>query len=248
MRRIDFSKNGGLKFTQGIASLMQETYTEIFKAIGAAFGNKVILSGCAVSGGTVSDGWILYNGEPIKFIGSAANTKVSISEAGTGVVFKNGISNTVLFNKTATCGAIGAFDFSELRSIRELAALNEFVTTLDTNLTALSDAFTNYVPDWSAIENKPSAYISYRGSETIGDVGTSGGLADTIVTIVIPPQGSTDYTIAGSLLGQNTDLNYDNDVSWVVGHKTASSFQLALREYSPAAQNLKFEFAIIKTS
>ena len=248
MKRIDFSKNGGLKFTQNIAALMQETYTEIFKAIGTAFGNKVILTGCVVSGGTVSNGWILFNGEPIEFVGGTANTMVSITETGTSVIFKNGIANTVKFTKTATCGVTGAFAFTDLKSIRTIVALNDFVTTLDSNLTELTNAFNSYEPAWADVTDKPAGYITYIGSEAIGDIGTTGGGSDSIYTIAIPDQGGTSYIIAGSLLGLSSDPNYDNDVSWVVSHKTSSSFQLACREYAAVAQNLKFEFAIIKTS
>jgi microcystin-dependent protein len=124
MKRIDFNKNGGYPLTQDTANYLQTAYTEALGAIGLTFGNKVIVSGCTISGSNISDGWIVINGEVIKFVGGTVNTKVKITETGTSLTFKNGISNQVLFNKTAACTTIGDFDFSEL--VRA-SAFNEIV-------------------------------------------------------------------------------------------------------------------------
>lgn len=68
------------------------------------------------------------------------------------------------------------------------------------------------------------------------------------ITVTIPNQGGTNYIIAGSLVGLQSDPNYDNDVIWIVANKQSGSFDLWLRDTTTTnVQNLAFDFAIIKT-
>jgi hypothetical protein len=125
MNKFDFTKNGGLRFTQEVLDFMQSSYSEGITALGKAFGNYVILDGCTVSAGVVSDGWILVNGEPIKFLSSNLDTKVAINIATQDVTFKNGLPYPVKQIKTANCNAVGAFDFSLLKRLNDYATMQQ---------------------------------------------------------------------------------------------------------------------------
>lgn len=119
-KRIDLTQVGGFPFTQEILDFMQTSYREAFKGIAALCGNKTILTGVVVSGGSVSSGWISYNGELIPFIGGAAGTDVVVEETSTELNFEDGVDRPVLFTKVAYIGSPGTFLFSELKPLTEL--------------------------------------------------------------------------------------------------------------------------------
>jgi hypothetical protein len=238
---LDLTKNGGLKFTQQILDFMQTSYTDVFLALGKSFGDKVIINGCNVAAGVVSDGWLLVDGEPIKFTSSTLDTKVAINTATQVVRFRNGIDYPIKKYITATCAPVGAFDFSQLKRLDKLVDAQQSIANLATALASLTNSFNNHTHSWNDIANKPiGAFATYKGSHNVGDALQF----DTTVTINIPPQTNANYVVAGSMVGGNANLDIDNDISWIVSAKTATSFKLGIREYTPSAQNLTFEFVI----
>lgn len=248
MDRIDFSRAGGAPIDQEGLDFMQKCYTDVLKAIASLVGDKVIITGMIEGSGSVSDGWFAYNGEPIKFNASGINTKVKIDEVAIDMIYNDGLTKSLYYNKVAVCDATGDFDYADFDRMETLISTSNLAKTLQTNLTSLQASYDAHTHAWSAITGKPAGFITYVGTKDVGDVGTVSGASDTILTVSIPNQTDSNYIVAGSLVGFNTDLNYDNDVSWVIGNKTDSSFQIALREYETAAQNLKFQYAIIKTA
>ncbi len=114
MRQINLTNTGGFPFTQEALAFLQLGYTEAISAIAASFGNKVIVGGMTVAAGTVADGWFIYNGEVIKFIESAQNTYIKITNTGTNATFEDGIDKSVFFEKTAVCDYSGDFAFADL--------------------------------------------------------------------------------------------------------------------------------------
>ena len=114
MNRIDFSWLGGLRFTQNRLNFLQTSYFEAFASIAKLCGNKTILYGVVNTGGSVSDGWISYNGELIRFIGGSYAAQVVITETATPYTFADASVHDVEFVKTATCGSVGSFPFSDL--------------------------------------------------------------------------------------------------------------------------------------
>ena len=70
----------------------------IFNALGALAGNFSIISGCILTGSTVSDGVVYAAGEVFEFRGGIAQTKVLIKEDVENLevqIMKN--KNTILF-------------------------------------------------------------------------------------------------------------------------------------------------------
>lgn len=114
MKRIDFTNLGGLPFSQNRADFMQQTYTEALGALAKLCGEKVIVHGVESDGVNVTDGWIVYNGELIRFIGGSYAAEVVITETGTPYTFADNTLHDVEFTKTATCGPAGAFLFADL--------------------------------------------------------------------------------------------------------------------------------------
>lgn len=114
MDRIDFTNLGGFPFSATRADAMQQNYLKALAAIAAFIGDKVIISGVTVAGSNVSDGWIVYNGELIKFVGGSLGDGVVVAEAATSFSFQNGATYPIVFTKTATCGVPATFNFSDL--------------------------------------------------------------------------------------------------------------------------------------
>lgn len=121
-KRIDFSNLGGFPTEQDTLAFMQDSYRSSIDAIARLCGDKVILHGVEVAGSNVSDGWIVYQGELIPFIGGPTATDVVITEtpAVNPATFEDGSVRDVYFTKTATCGITGDFPFSDLVRISTL--------------------------------------------------------------------------------------------------------------------------------
>jgi len=103
---FDFTQLGGMPLNQQRLEWMQQAYAELSGSLAALLGNNVIVSGCIVSGNTVSDGWIVVNGELLPFAGSQTGVLDTflIREALTPLVFKDGTQKEVQFSRFAQFG------------------------------------------------------------------------------------------------------------------------------------------------
>ena len=106
-KNIDFTKNGGFPVTQDTLAFMQEGYNETIAAITSTFGQYVILSGVTDLGSTYSDGWIIYNGELVKFVGGIKTARVAIEETATDETFGDDSVNTVYIQGVLNVGLMG---------------------------------------------------------------------------------------------------------------------------------------------
>ncbi|MDE3185291.1 MAG: hypothetical protein KGM16_17905 [Bacteroidota bacterium] len=117
MNRIDLTQLGGFPLEQDTLKFMQDNAADAFSAIAKLCGDKTILTGVVKTGSLVSDGWIAYGGELIKFVGGNYAAQVVISETAAvdQALFEDGSTKDVYFTKIATCGAAGSFPFSDLK-------------------------------------------------------------------------------------------------------------------------------------
>lgn len=81
------------------------------------------------------------------------------------------------------------------------------------------------------------------GVANIGDVH-----GDESFTVSFTSIGTDQYIVMGSVEGNSSNVNNDNDTSYVVYDKTASSFKLYFREYSSNTQNLYFRFMLFRST
>jgi hypothetical protein len=119
-KQIDFSYTGGFPLDEDTLGYLQSSYTGALAAVAKLAGDKVILTGVVVTGSTVSAGWISYAGRLIPFLGGSVAAKVYIQNAGSVAMFEDGVNKTVFFEETATCAALGDFNFSELVRLSSL--------------------------------------------------------------------------------------------------------------------------------
>lgn len=115
-KRIDFTNLGGFPLEQDTLEFMQSSYRGAISALAQLTGNKVIVKGVETIGTNVTDGWIVVDGELIPFVGGNLAANVVLVDAPNVVrtTFEDGFVRDVYYTKTATCGLVGNFAFSEL--------------------------------------------------------------------------------------------------------------------------------------
>ena len=114
MNRIDLTNLGGFPLEQDTLDFMQLSYKGPLGAVARLCGDKTILHGVVNNAGNVSSGWIAVNGELIIFQGGTYGPQVAISETPISVTFEDNSIKESYFTKTATCGVVGDFPFSDL--------------------------------------------------------------------------------------------------------------------------------------
>ena len=165
-------------------------------------------------------------------------------------------------------------DLTALKTVKELSSFTlpngividanylAFTQAMLDKLNAIEDnAQVNVQADWNVdnpasdayIKNKPIRLLNYlyKGSNWIGDIISD----DQLKTIYFPSVGTSNYiavcsVVSGQVAGTDnggyyTGWNRDDDISYVVVNKTATSFQLGFREYAPNTQNLTVDFILI---
>ncbi|MFV0310524.1 MAG: hypothetical protein ACK5KN_02605 [Dysgonomonas sp.] len=103
---FDFAQLGGFPLNQQRLEWMQTAYAELSGGLAAMFGDNVIVSGCIVSGQSVSDGWIVVNGELLPFLFSQTGVLDTflIRTDLTPLTFKDASNKSVQFRKYAQFG------------------------------------------------------------------------------------------------------------------------------------------------
>lgn len=249
MNYLDLSKAGSMSFTQDRLAFMQQSLMDCITKVAAVFGDKLILDGVVNNGaGLLSNGWILYMGEPIYFEGSQLAAKVKIVETKNNVIFKTGLQQPILVQRKAVCDVVGDFNFNDLVRIQNIAATVALTNSLNTALTALTNAYNAHNHSYNNLTNLPAAKIEHIGTVVVGDITSSTWPVDKNMTITIPTQVDTNYLIMGTIIGLQSDLAFDNDVSWVAGKKTTSSFDVSFRDLVAGVQNVNFDYVIIRTN
>lgn len=238
-KRIDFTFNGGFPATQYMVNFMQESYRSCFMAIANIIGDKVIVQGCDIVGGQVSNGWISFQGELIPFLGGAlpVGASVAIVETPASRVFDDQAPHDVYFTKTASLGTPGNFLFSELKRVSVYKDLFD-------SLTNLINSFNSHSHSWNNITDRPAYFISYRASFALGDVNQT----DIMRTVPIPDQGTSNYYVLTTWVGNNNNWDKNNDIAPPnVFNKTSTSFDIGVREVYNNTQDVRLEFVIIKS-
>lgn len=106
MNTIDFTQTGGFPFDQGTLAFLQDSIYNAAKTANLG-GPLCILSGCVQSGGNVSDGVVVINGEILPFQGGAIDTKVIVVETTTDLLYEDNVSRPVKKVRYATFGDDG---------------------------------------------------------------------------------------------------------------------------------------------
>lgn len=268
MNRSKFNQTGGYPLkTERLQE--QEMAYSIFNAFGALAGDLTIISGCEIIGTTVKDGFVFIAGELYQFKSAAftSTSTVVIIETPVNRSFKNGVVKEVCTIRHATFGTSEvSWLWSDFKRPIETKILEAFIsnvsnrlTNIETKLDGIEDgAQKNVQSDWDVTDELSSAFIKNKISITspflrkdvfnIGNVGSSGNVNDTKMTVSFPTVGTSNYMVLGALKGRSGFWNDDNDVFWSYGNEQTTSFEIYLREILNNTQDLKFYYVLIPLS
>ncbi|GGH78105.1 hypothetical protein HNQ91_003949 [Filimonas zeae] len=138
-KTIDFSQAGGLYIYQDTLDYMQKAYGDVLDAVGGFLGSRFILSGCVEQNGTVSDGWLVMNGEVLPFSASLKADYVTIENSSATEQFEDGEQKSVYLQKRAKLSTIatGNTPFADFVRLPFGDSLKDFAYNVQTVLKGL---------------------------------------------------------------------------------------------------------------
>lgn len=183
MNSIDFTQAGGLWTYQDTLKFLQDTYSPLLNAITTALGDRIIISGCAITGSQVAPGWLIYNGELLPLEQSALATNIAVLEADSSEQFNDGIQKSVYKVRKAilTNAAVGV-PFSSFKQVKYLAAFLNLPTAAGADYSAANDNMLATITALYNLKNElknqfPSGIISmWKGA--IADIPAGWQLCD----------------------------------------------------------------------
>lgn len=266
MNKLDVNQVGGFPLTTRILDELQKI-SAVFNGLGGIAGDRTILSGCELTGSTVSDGFVYVNNEVFLFKGGLQQTKVIIKEDTENLIFENNESKTVIRTRYVTFGiGVDSMDWADFKRVFQSKDIAAALTskTDKTLFDALSDAFAlvyakmltieegaeknvqadfeqtdEEAPDY--IKNKSGLTYLHKGTYVVGDAVSS----DSFQTVTFPNVGTNNYMVLGSLVSNGGNFDNDNDVIKTIRDKQNSSFKLLLRELGNTTQDLSFDYVLI---
>lgn len=115
MNNQNFNQSGGFPIKTQTLDEMQKAWS-LLNVLGDLAGNFSIISGCTVTGSTVSNGAVFINGEVFEFRGGQLGTTVIIVTEVTPKEFKDGTDKVVLYIRYVTFGiGVGSFAWADFK-------------------------------------------------------------------------------------------------------------------------------------
>ena len=251
-KQIDLTQIGGFPLTQDALAFMQTSFTDALSALCNKIGNNVVLSGNQFTGG-----WVTYDNKIIPYEPFTGDD-LYLASINQNALFKDGQSKAV-YSSLIIKGGIGPNpirwqDFNHILSLHQidsqigliasnLTDLSNNLQTLTLSHTNLLSAFNNHNHSYNGLLDKP---ILFQGSVYFGDVVANGTPNDRTINIDIAGSIVGNYIVLGSLWYQGGFQIRNNDVMFTICNKTPTSFQVSFSENNSEAQNLSFDYIIIR--
>lgn len=255
MKLFDFSnKNYGWPFSANTFQFMQEQLLQL-QTLSLLGGSLYVVSGCVNVAGNVGDGFVVINGEVLRFVGGAVQTNVvvlappttaSFGDPATGAtpqIYNYSYDRYATFGTSSTQYAWANFENKDMAKgmLQRLKEAEANITNNATAVAAVTTAFNAYQPAWADITGKPSGLIVHHGDVSIGDIDS-----DKSVTVNIPNQGDNNYQVLPTIYSNGNPLN-DNDCGPVlIGEQTATTFKIIMGETREGVQKVSVKYIIIK--
>lgn len=250
MKTFNFNQTGGFKLTTDTFSAVQSAY-KIYSGVAKMAGDKAILSGCEVIGNTVSDGYVVIDGELLEFKGSIKQDTVIIKEEITTVDYEDGSIKTFETNRYAAFGfSAGAFQWADFKRVPVLIDLPQQLTNISTTLNNKIDALANSI----GFLRKGNIFIGDINAKAAGWTYSGEGYTVQLmnagvdelyrVTFTTPLEVS-DYRVYTSINYVGSYV-FNNDVISAIANKNAAGFDISIREVSADVQNINLDYIIFK--
>lgn len=132
MNILDFNQSGGFPISTEILAAMQASYRSL-NELGKISGDLTIISGCDVTGGVASDGFVVIAGELLFFKGATVGTHVivqQVAEAQQG--FEDGSAKSIIYERYATFGtATNQYEWANFKRPLTLLQIEQKLTNLE---------------------------------------------------------------------------------------------------------------------
>ncbi|PTT43716.1 hypothetical protein DBR28_00050 [Chryseobacterium sp. HMWF028] len=252
MKRFNFNQTGGLKLVTETLSGLQDAYSIYSGALKMA-GDKAILSGCEELGGTVTNGFVIINGELLEFKGAVKQDTVIIKEEIDTIQFEDGTLKPFETYRYVTFGySTAAISWDSFKRVPPLNELPAQLTALNNKI----DSFINVI----GFLRKGEIYIGDVNGKAIGwefngsdykvklinntGGGSSGG--DDLYQVTFnTPLEDANYRVFTAVRYTGNYVS-NNDVIVTSSNLTSTGFQISVRELSMDTQNITFEYIIFK--
>ena len=216
---------------------MQSSY-RTNNEVGKLAGYKVIVSGCIEAGGIVTDGFVIINGELLKFKGTAISDFVviqEIPEAPQG--FKDGSAKPIIYERYATFGTADVQyawdDFKRPLNLLQIEAkLTQLENMVPIGLVAIWDRPAEEIPagwvEHTDLAGK-TAVGHLDGDTNFGNLGGDLGTAQVTLTEnhlpehrhkIATPTSQSPYPLLTGSTFMATINNEGNDGNYVLGGTT----------------------------
>lgn len=234
MNRLDLDQSGGLPLSTQILDNMQSAYRTT-NELGRLAGDKTIVSGCIEFGGIVSDGFVIINGELLKFKGTAILDFVVIQEVAENPRgFEDGSAKPIIYERYATFGTADVqYAWSSFKRPLNLLQIEAKLTQLENmvpiGLVAIWDRPAEEIPaGW--VEHTDlagrTAVGHLDGDTNFGALGANIGAAQVTLTEsqvpehrhkIATPTSQTSYPLLTGSTFMATINNEGNDGNYVLG-------------------------------
>ncbi|MGJ5643195.1 phage baseplate protein [Formosa sp. S-31] len=253
MNKQNFLQTGGFPLETDTLDAMQTAYG-LFNALGAIAGDKAIIKGCDVVGGTVTDGVVYVNGEVFEFKGGVAQSTVRIIEETTNKLFENGESKAVLYKRYVTfASGTGAMNWSDFKKAGSLLALAGRILPPGTNPQLYSGVIADIPTGWQLCDGTNNT-PDLRGQFIVGynpddddynAIGKTGGEKKHTLSIAEMPahdhgglsgySGAHSHTVPNVPVTSGTDKPFDSNAG-EVARGTATTSQSGDHRHTIASQ------------
>lgn len=220
---IKFLQTGGVPLTNDLMDTLQSAY-ETFSCMADLAGNLTIISGCDITGSTVSDGVVAINGEFLPFYGGTISPKVFI---GTEEIYKTFEDQTdkiliekkfVRFGQSVPGNTFDWSDFLRLKTLREIVLQLNSMTT-QSQITAIQNEIELLKLKTAPIQNGGIVFIWKKPASEI-PLGWKECTDFSGKTIVGLDSFDNDFKTLGAAVGQKYTLLTANhipkiDIGWV---------------------------------
>lgn len=130
MKTFNYNQAGGLKLTTERFAEIQEAYN-IYIGLARMAGDKAILSGCEDQGTSISDGYVVINGELLEFKGALKQSTVIIKEEVKKLMFENGEKDFETYRYATFGFSPNALNWIDFKRVTALNLLEDRISRLE---------------------------------------------------------------------------------------------------------------------
>ncbi|SIT25676.1 hypothetical protein SAMN05421786_11554 [Chryseobacterium ureilyticum] len=130
MKTFNYNQAGGMRLTTERFNELQQAYS-IFTGLAGMAGNKAIISGCEDQGTTISDGYVVINGELLEFKSALKQSSVIIKTEVKKLMFENGEKDFETYRYVTFGFSPDAFIWEDFKRVTALNLLEERISRLE---------------------------------------------------------------------------------------------------------------------